>query len=89
MASEHRPARPKTPEPPARLRELSETLQHPDVANVGLTTTSSGDWALLVRVRPGSGPIPDVERQAGGHPVIYEQAGPIPVARPAYPERGE
>jgi hypothetical protein len=87
---EHDPAPPKTPQPPAEIRRLSQQLRHPDVANVGLTTTSKGEWALLVRVKGAvTGPIPEVERQAKGHPVIYAPAGPMPVARPAFPGRGE
>ena len=90
MPFDHQPAPPVVPEPPAVIKGLSETLHHPDVANVGLTTTSKGEWALLVRTRPGKdGPIPEIERQAQGYPVIYERADQMPVARPAYPGRGE
>lgn len=90
MASNHVPAPPREPEPPAVIRRLSESIRHPSIASAGLTTTSSGDWALLVRVKPGvKVPIPEIERQAQGHPIVYQPARPMPVARPAFPDRGE
>jgi hypothetical protein len=90
MDTPHTPAPPREPEPPAVIRRLSETVQHPGIASTGLTTTAGGDWALLVRVKPGvKTPIAEIERQAGGHAVIYQPARPMPVARPAFPGRGE
>ena len=90
MDPHHAPAPPREPEPPAVVRRLSETVRHPSVASTGLTTTPGGDWALLVRVKPGATiPIAEIERQAEGHAVIYQRAGAMPAARPAFPERGE
>jgi hypothetical protein len=90
MASNHAPAPPREPEPPAIIRRLSETIRHPSIASTGLTTTSGGGWALLVRVKPGvKVPIAEIEQQAQGHAVIYQQARSMPVARPAFPSRGE
>ena len=90
MASDHVPAPPREPKPPAVIRRLSENLHHPGIASAGLTTTSSGDWALLVRVKPGvKVPILEIERQVQGHPVVYQTARPMPLARPAFPDRGE
>jgi hypothetical protein len=89
--TEHKPARPVTPEPPARLVEIVDSLTHSDVTRVGLTTTSKGEWALMVRVRPGQRtPIADLEGRTGGYPVVYMDEPPSPpVARPAYPAKGE
>lgn len=87
----HIPGRPATPEPPGGLSELAETFRHPGVTRVGLTTTAKGEWALLVGVPRGAAvPIDGVERAAHGYPVVYDHdADELPVARPAYPERGE
>jgi hypothetical protein len=87
----HRPAPPRHPEPPRELVEAADALRHRDVTRVGLTTTSEGDWALMVRTRPGTPtPIEDVERASKGHPVVYDvEPDEPPVARPAYPSRGE
>lgn len=85
------PGPPVTPEPPEHLVRLADALSHPEVAQTGLTTTSGGEWALMVRVHPGvSVPIQEIERAAEGHPVVYqEHPGTNPVARPAYPALGE
>jgi hypothetical protein len=84
----HQPGPPRTAHPPRALTKLVTELGR-DGTSVGLTTTSSGEWALLVRVPPAaSTPIPEIERRASGFPVIYETAT-VPVARPAFPDRGE
>jgi hypothetical protein len=88
---EHVPAPPKEPEPPPGLTEAVRAIDHPAVVNAGLTTTTKGEWAAIVRVHPGvRTPIRDLERQLGGFPVVYETAPKrLPVARPAFPDRGE
>jgi hypothetical protein len=80
---------PATPEPPARLIEVADAVRDPLVAQSGVTTTADGRWALYVTVRPNVAvPIPDVERQAAGYPVVYEAApDEPPIAGPAYPRR--
>ncbi|MCP3402989.1 hypothetical protein [Bradyrhizobium sp. CCGB20] len=87
----HVPVPPKSAEPPRGLVEAVNAIAHPDVENAGLTTTTSGEWAAMVRVRRGRPtPIPDVDSQLAGFPVIYETASnEPPVARPAFPDRGE
>ena len=87
----HIPASPKSEEPPHGLAEAVKALDHPDVVNAGLTTTTTGLWAAMIRVRRGTRtPIPDVDRRLAGFPVIYETApDQLPVARPAFPDRGE
>jgi hypothetical protein len=90
VASKHQPAPPREAEPPAALKELSERLSNSKVARAGLTTTSEGDWALLVYVYdPNDAPIAEIEAEARGAPVIYLTAGKTPSARPAFPRRGE
>jgi predicted amidohydrolase YtcJ len=88
---EHVPGLPKEPTPPADLQEAAQTIAHDSVAQVGLTTTREGDWALLVRVKPDAAyPIPEIESQVSGHPVIYQQVpATLPIARPAFPRLGE
>jgi hypothetical protein len=84
------PAPPREPEAPAHLRRLAQTLRHPDVASLGLTTTPKGEWALLVRLKNGRhAPVAEIERRVRGEPVVYDEAGAPPIARPAYPGRGE
>jgi hypothetical protein len=85
------PGFPKDPEPPSALVSVADSLTHPDVTRVGLTTTPDGDWALLVRYRAGTPvPIEGIEALCGPHPVVYqEDPGSFPVARPAYPALGE
>ena len=87
---DHEPALPSSPAP-AELVALAGSLSHPAVEQTGLTTTMDGRWALLVRVPRGTPtPLAEVEQAAGGHPVVYQPApDPPPVARPAFPERGE
>ncbi len=89
--SRHVPGPPVSPEPPDGLVELTRSMSHPDVKRVGLTTTADGRWALMVRVRQGtSTPVEGVEELCGEYPVIYvEEPENMPVARPAYPARGE
>lgn len=87
----HMPGPPNVAEPPEDLRALVATLRHPNLARVGLTTTREGRWALMAWVRRGVPvPIPEVEAQAKGHPVVYQtEPKAPPVARPAFPGRGE
>lgn len=71
---------------------MADSLSHPDVTRVGLTTTPEGDWALMVRSKPGTPiPIKEVDALVGGrYPVVYQDdPGRLPVARPAYPGLGE
>jgi hypothetical protein len=85
------PGRPRSPTPPGSLVEEIRRISHPDVVSAGLTTTADGEWAALVRVsRKAQTPIPEVERFLAGFPVVYERAPEFPpIARPAYPDRGE
>jgi aminoglycoside phosphotransferase (APT) family kinase protein len=87
----HIPGLPITPEPPEGLVEIANSMSHPDVTRVGLTATSDGRWALMVRVRPETPtPVEGVEEICREYPVIYqEEPGELPVARPAYPALGE
>lgn len=83
----HIPAPPRSPEPPRGLRKLARELTHPDVMNVGLTTTNEGEWAVRIRVRPGASiPLSGIGSRCRGFPVIYEVGSTTPpVARPAFP----
>jgi len=87
----HVPGRPTSPEPPERLVKIASALVHPDVTRAGVTTTSKGEWALFVRLRPGTRtPVPEIAALAADYPVVYEdEPAGYPVARPAYPDRGE
>ena len=87
----HRPAPPRSATPPDDLAAIASSLAHPKITRSGLTTTAGGEWALMVRVKPGTPtPIDDIEAAAAGHPVVYEdEPEQHPVARPAYPGRGE
>jgi hypothetical protein len=80
---------PSAPEPPDELLAVADRVHDPLVRQSGITTTTDGRWALYVTV-PGDTkvPIENVERQAGGFPVVY-QAEPKepPRAGPAYPRR--
>jgi hypothetical protein len=73
------------------LAEAAASLTHPLVTRAGLTTTADGRWALMVRVKEGTAtPVPEVEAASHGHPVVYDvEPRDWPVARPAYPGRGE
>jgi hypothetical protein len=77
---------------PELLRELSETISHPALTQVGETRTRDGHWALLATVRRGT-PQSDLEKiqeLAGEFPVVFEEESDrFPVARPAYPEQEE
>jgi hypothetical protein len=86
----HHPGVPPNPEPPERLIELADTVRDPLVIQSGVTTTADGRWALYVTVpADATVPIPSVERQAGGYPVVYEaEPDEPPRAGPAYPGRG-
>ena len=83
----HRPGKPSSPEPPAKLVEVAETVRDPLVRQSGITTTPDGRWAVYVTVpKEATVPIPSVERQAGGYPVVYEaEPDEPPRAGPAYP----
>jgi hypothetical protein len=84
------PGLPRSPAP-ADLLEIADSLSHPLVAQTGITTTKDGRWALLVRVHHGvPTPVREVDLAAGEHPVVYQVAPEVPpVARPAFPDRGE
>ncbi len=66
-------------------------MRHPAVSKAGLTTTDDGDWALKLWLRRGiSAPPEELVRQLEGFPVVYDEEPAVPpVARPAYPRRGE
>jgi hypothetical protein len=87
----HIPGQPKESTPPRELIEARDALFGTRVSRVGLTTTSEGDWALIVRIPRGSQwPLAEVEAASGGFPIIYQyEPERLPVARPAYPHRGE
>lgn len=86
----HIPGLPKTPQPEG-LAELAGSLQHPAIVRTGVTTTGSGRWAVLVVVKKNTTlPLHAIEQICTGYPVIYqEDSGRMPVARPAYPQKGE
>lgn len=86
----HRPGVPSDAEPPNELIELAEAVRDPLVRQSGVTTTSDGQWALYVTVLGDAAvPIPSVESQAGGFPVVYEaEPDEPPRAGPAYPTAG-
>ena len=87
----HKPGLPESDEPPRKLTKIADSLNHPDVSRVGLTTTTDGRWALMVRVKPETQvPIREVEDACSGYPVVYQdEPDELPVARPAYPKSGE
>jgi hypothetical protein len=89
--TKHIPGLPNSPSPPPELAKIAKSLTDPDVTRVGLTTTSDGRWALMVRVKPGAeAPIKKVEEASSGYPVIYQdEPDEPPAARPAYPAEGE
>jgi hypothetical protein len=86
----HRPGTPSDAEPPERLLKLAEILRDPLVVRSGVTTTTDGQWALYVTVpNDATVPIPSVETQAGGFPVVYEaEPKEPPHAGPAFPGGG-
>jgi hypothetical protein len=72
-------------------RAKTQALRHPAVAKAGFTTTDEGRWALKLWLRRDV-PVPpeDLAHQLAGLPVVYdEEPAAPPVARPAYPARGE
>ena len=85
----HLPGIPTIAEPPERLIELADSVRDPLVVQSGVTTTADGRWALYVTVPADAPvPIPNVERQAGGYPVVYEAEPAEPVrAGPSQPNR--
>jgi hypothetical protein len=76
---------------PERLLEACVHVRHPDVTEIGVTRTPDGRWALCVQVRQGTlTPLREVEAMAGDFPVLYEEESEVmPIARPAFPGRGE
>lgn len=86
--SDQRPTRPQSPTPPPKLVELAKRLKHPQIMNVGLTTTGRGEWAARIRVKPGTPtPLAGIGQHHEGFPIVYEQGSTTPpVARPAFPE---
>lgn len=76
---------------PPELAGIAQSIQHPDVVATQVVSTAEGGWAILAKLRSGAAaPIPEVEQQASGFPVVYEpDRGVTMVARPAYPSRGE
>jgi hypothetical protein len=77
---------------PESLRDLSETISHPALKQVGETKTPDGQWALLAVVRHATPPsdLEKIKEMAGNFPVIFEEEpDSLPIARPAYPEQGE
>jgi len=74
-------------------RAKAAARQHPEVARVGVTTTTDGRWALKIWLRPGvQPPLADIGESLGDYPVVYDREpdpDDLPVARPAYPKRGE
>ena len=60
-----------TPGPPEGLRELASKVRRlPQVAQVGLVKTESGQWGLKVWLRWE--PVPDLAKYNPGYPVVYE-----------------
>lgn len=84
----HAPGPAVTPDPPEKLVAATDALRHPLVQECGLTTTTDGRWAVFVTVpKDATVPIPAVESQAAGFPVVYEAAPTEPAkAGPAYPK---
>lgn len=76
---------------PKPLADLAERLRHPAVTQIGVTLTPDGRWALLVQVKAGTSlPIKALERAARPYGLVYEEEpATLPIARPAYPARGE
>ena len=89
--TKHIPGLPESSSPPPELAQIAKSMSDPDVSRVGLTTTKDGRWALMVRVKSGTEvPIQKVEEACSGYPVIYQdEPDEPPVARPAYPAKGE
>lgn len=83
----HTPGSPTSEEPPERLVELTDRVRHPLVRQSGLTCTADGRWAMFVTVpKETEVPIPAVEAQAAGFPVVYEaEPDTPPRAGPARP----
>jgi hypothetical protein len=76
---------------PTALQDVAARARHPAATEIGITKTPDGRWALLVQVKKGTKvPLEALEGMAGGYPVLYEEEpDSLPVARPAYPSRGE
>jgi hypothetical protein len=86
--SDRTPVAPLSPEPPRELVRMMRELKHPNIMNVGLTTTGDGEWAAMVRVKPGTPtPLPGIGLHFRGFPVVYQEGSATPpVARPAFPD---
>lgn len=71
---------------PVELTRLVDDYRpQPPVVCWGLTTTPDGRWALLVTVPAATEvPLEEVERTAGGFPVVYQ----VEPAEPLRPFRG-
>jgi hypothetical protein len=85
------PRQPVLSSPPSRLVALADSLHHPAIQQIGLTTTPQGEWALMVTTAWQT-PIAAIEKSAldAGFSVVYEIADDLmAVARPAFPARGE
>ena len=91
MSSPHIPTSQSSPEPPARLVKILDTLRLPVGYQSGLTITTAGDWAVLIRVPKGiATPLADIETVAAEYPIVYQiLPDSLPIARPAYPQLGE
>ncbi|HYY56585.1 MAG TPA: hypothetical protein VE842_04580 [Pyrinomonadaceae bacterium] len=77
---------------PKLLRQITESIKHPALIQVGETKTDDGRWALLAVVQKGTpqSVLREIMRLAGDFPVVFEEkADRETIARPAYPERGE
>jgi len=75
--------------PPKALAEAVQRLTELGMS-AGMTKTPGGEWALFVRIPAGTSiPLAEVEASAAGLPVVYEEVANLPVARPAFPPRGE
>jgi hypothetical protein len=87
QASDHTPSAPRSPVPPPKLVKMVRDLKHPQIMNVGLTTTSQGEWAAMIRVKPGTAtPLARIGLHHRGFPVVYQEGSATPpVARPAFP----
>lgn len=65
--------------------------KHPGVYSIGVTRADDGRWALRIVHRKNiAAPFADVGEEVEGIPVLYDSEPDLmPVARPAFPDRGE
>lgn len=76
---------------PEELKALKEQVRRlADVERVGFTMRD-GRWILAVWLRKGvPSPLPGLGFEARGFEIVYGTVpGRMPVARPAFPRRGE